>query len=126
MTRVGEADGSTDGLGSRVVAGGRKTRRLSQQVVQPRFLGRGAGAAARLGLGTALGGVRPARRSVIVARVVICSGLVRNSISAGLPDSTARLNAGENSSVVVTTSPWPPNASMYLQKSGLVRVVPDT
>ena len=68
----------------------------------------------------------PVRSSAIVARVVICSGFMRSSITAGLPLSTARRNAGVNSSVSLTTSPWPPNASMNLAKSGLVNAVPDT
>ena len=62
----------------------------------------------------------------MVARVVICSGFIRSSITAGLPLSTARRNAGANSAVSLTTSPWPPNASMYLAKSGLVSAVPET
>ena len=51
------------------------------------------------------GAVLPSRKSAIVARVVICSGFVRSSIRAGLPLSTARLNAGANSAVSLTTSP---------------------
>ncbi len=80
-----------------------------------------AGRFARAGLAGA-----PARKSAIVARVVICSGFMRSSITAGRPLATARAKAGANASVVSTTSPWPPNASMNLEKSGLVSAVPDT
>jgi hypothetical protein len=62
----------------------------------------------------------------MVARVVICSGFIRSSMTAGLPLATARRNAGENSPVSLTTSPCPPNASMNLAKSGLVSPVPET
>src|ERR1700733_9859614 len=112
VIRVGVNDGTANCFGRLVVAGGIQPRRFSQWFAQSRYLVPGCGL--------------PARRSAIVARVVICSGFVRSSIKAGFPEATARLNAGENSSVVVTTSPWPPNASMYLQKSGLVRAVPET
>src|SRR6185437_6915554 len=83
-------------------------------------------AAARLGFGAGLGGAFPERRSAIVARVVICSGFMRSSITAGRPLSTARMKAGAKAAVSFTTSPWPPNASMSLAKSGLVSAVPDT
>ena len=52
-----------------------------------------------------------ARISLSVARGVIASGSTRSSITAGRPDATARSNAGANSSVRSTTSPWPPKAS---------------
>ena len=71
-----------------------------------------SGAAARFGFAAGLGGVLPARRSAMVARVVIWSGFMRNSMTAGLPLSTARRNAGAKAAVSLTTSPWPPNASM--------------
>ena len=77
------------------------------------------GAAARFGFAAGFATL-PARRSAMVARVVICSGFMRSSITAGLPLSTARRNAGANSAVSLTTSPCPPNASMNLAKSGLV------
>ena len=51
------------------------------------------------------GGVLPARMSATVARVVIWSGFMRNSMTAGLPLSTARRNAGANAAVSLTTSP---------------------
>src|SRR5579872_169168 len=83
------------------------------------------GAMARFGFAAGFTGLPP-RSSAIVARVVICSGFMRSSITAGRPLAAARRNAGENSAVSLTTSPWPPNASMNLPKSGLVRPVPDT
>ena len=81
---------------------------------------------ARFGFAGGFGAALPARRSAMVARVVICSGFTRSSITAGWPLSTARLKAGANSPVSLTTSPCPPNASMYFAKSGLVSAVPDT
>src|SRR5579875_1029521 len=67
-----------------------------------------------------------ARKSLMVAREVICSGSVSSSMTAGFPDATARSNAGTNSSVVATFSPCPPKALMYCAKSGLVSEVPET
>ena len=65
----------------------------------------GLPARARSGFATAFGADLPARRSAIVARVVICSGSTRSSITAGRPLATARVNAGTNPAVSVTTSP---------------------
>ena len=44
----------------------------------------------------------------------------------GLPDASARSNAGANSSVRSTRSPWPPNALAYIAKSGFLSWVPTT
>jgi ribose/xylose/arabinose/galactoside ABC-type transport system permease subunit len=49
--------------------------------------------------------VAAARNCAMVARLVICSGFIRNSITAGRPLATARRNAGANAAVVSTTSP---------------------
>ncbi len=38
----------------------------------------------------------------------------------GLPEASARSNAGANSSVRSTRSPWPPNAFAYIAKSGFL------
>src|SRR5437588_11858472 len=48
------------------------------------------------------------RKADRVVRVVIISGSMRNSITAGRPDATASSNAGANSSVRATTPPNPP------------------
>jgi hypothetical protein len=59
------------------------------------------GVVARFGL--TAGFVLPARSSAMVALVVICSGFMRSSITAGFLIATARRKAGANSAVLLTT-----------------------
>src|SRR6202790_447533 len=94
---------------------------IARRVVPRRFLER-----RRHALPASGGGGLPARKSATVARVVIWSGFMRSSITAGLPLATARRNAGVNAAVSLTTSPCPPNAWMYFEKSGFVTCVPET
>ena len=78
---------------------------------------------ARTGLAAGLGGLlhhAPCRRAaaLTVTRLVICSGSITSSMTAGRPLlHSSGWKAGANWAVSVTVSPWPPNASISLRES---------